>query len=98
MNAEKFSDGSRAKVAADIYVDRASGKPDRRKLSAPVVAPQLTIAQCIRRSKDPRKAAIASFSRRVCPHDSSRHTYYFEDGSFLVFDVIFMPVEDGGRG
>lgn len=58
---------------------------------------RLTIAQSIRRSSDPYAAAVASFSRRDCPHNSRHHTYYFEDGSFLTFEVSYMPVEDGCR-
>lgn len=58
---------------------------------------RLTIAQSIRRSSDPYQAAVASFSRRECPHNSHHHTYYFEDGSFLTFEVSYMPVEDGCR-
>lgn len=58
---------------------------------------RLTIAQCIRRSKDPYQAAVASFSRRECPHNAKHHTYYFEDGSYLTFEVSYLPVEDGSR-
>lgn len=55
----------------------------------------LTIAQSIRRSRDPHRAAIAAFSKRDCPHASRYHTYYFEDGSFLTFEVSYIAVEDG---
>lgn len=66
--------------------------PDRRQTT-----PRLTIAQSIRRSSDPYHAAIAAFSRRDIPHGSKHHTYYFEDESFLTFEVSYMPVEDGCR-
>ena len=59
--------------------------------------PHLTIAQSIRRSSDPYRAAVTSFSRRDVPHGSKHHVYYFEDGSFLTFEVSYMPVEDGCR-
>lgn len=57
---------------------------------------QLTIAQSIRRSSDPHQAAIASFSRQAAPSHYLR-TYYFEDGSFLSFEVSYMAVEDGSQ-
>lgn len=82
MNTQAFDDGRRI---------------DRRHQSKPVVAPQLTIAQSIRRSSDPHKAAVESNSRLDAPHDSNIRTYYFEDGSFLAFEVSYMAVEDGGR-
>jgi len=69
---------------------------DRRQNTASP-APHMNIAQCIRRSSDPYRAAVKSFTRRDCPHNSTRHVYYFEDGSFLTFEVSYMPVEDGGR-
>jgi hypothetical protein len=62
-----------------------------------MTTPRLTIAQSIRRSSDPHQAAIASFSRRECPHNANYHTYYFEDGSYLTFEVSYLPVEDGSR-
>ncbi len=70
---------------------------ERRKSSPSAVSPQLTIAQCIRRSRDPHRAAVTSFTRRDCPHGSNKHIYFFEDGSFLTFEVTYMAVEDGGR-
>jgi len=82
MNTQAFDDGRRV---------------DRRQQSKPLVAPQLTIAQSIRRSRNPHHAAITSFTRRECPHGQNIHTYYFEDGSFLAFEVSYMAVEDGGR-
>lgn len=82
MNTQPFDDGRRV---------------DRRQQSKPLVAPQLTIAQSIRRSSNPHQAAITSFTRRECPHGHNIHTYYFEDGSFLAFEVSYMAVEDGGR-
>lgn len=60
-------------------------------------APHLNIAQCIRRSSDPYHAAVTSFTRREVPHGSKHHVYYFEDGSFLTFEVSYMAVEDGSR-
>lgn len=69
---------------------------DRRQNTASP-APHLTIAQSIRRSSDPHRAAVTSFSRRDVPHNSRHHTYYFEDGSFLTFEVSYMAVEDGSR-
>lgn len=81
MNTEKFSDGKR----------------DRRQAVAVKTSPeQLTIAQSIRRSSNPHHAAITSFTRREAPNHGQR-IYYFEDGSFLTFEVSYMAVEDGGR-
>lgn len=61
----------------------------------------LTIAQSIRRSSDPYQAAIASFSRREVIHSAhgkqDRKVFYFEDDSFLTFEVVYMPIDDGGR-
>lgn len=82
MNTEKFSDGKR---------------PDRRESVATAKPPHRTIAQSIRWSSDPHHAAVTSFTRRDCPHGQNKHTYYFEDGSFLTFEVSYMAVEDGGR-
>jgi len=71
---------------------------ERRQNTCSVNDPtHLTIAQSIRRSSDPHRAAVTSFTRRDCPHNSTRHVYYFEDGSFLTFEVSYVPVEDGGR-
>ena len=71
---------------------------DRRKNTCSVNDPtHLTIAQSIRRSSDPYRAAVTSFSRRDVPHGSKHHTYYFEDGSFLTFEVSYVAVEDGCR-
>ena len=71
---------------------------DRRKNTCSVNDPtHLTIAQSIRRSSDPYRAAVTSFSRRDVPHGSKYHTYYFEDGSFLTFEVLYTVVEDGCR-
>ena len=69
---------------------------DRRQNTASPSS-HLSIAQSIRRSSDPHQAAVASFSRRDVPHNSRHHTYYFEDGSFLTFEVSYMAVEDGSR-
>lgn len=74
------------------------GVRDRRQSASEKTDPaHLTIAQSIRRSRDPHRAAITSFTRRDVPHGSNKHTYYFEDGSFLTFEVTYMAVEDGGR-
>lgn len=59
-----------------------------------MTTPRLTIAQSIRRSSDPHHAAITSFTRREIPHNGLR-IYYFEDGSFLTFEVSYTAVEDG---
>lgn len=69
---------------------------DRRQSTA-AQPPHLNIAQSIRRSSDPHHAAATSFSRRDIPHGSRHHFYYFEDGSFLTFEVSYMAVEDGCR-
>lgn len=81
MNPEVFGDGTR----------------DRRQTSTKVKAPNLTIAQSIRRSSDPHRAAITSFTRRDVPHGQNKQVFYFEDGSFLTFEISYMAVEDGGR-
>ena len=82
MSTDKFSDGKR---------------PDRRQSSPTAKPPHRTIAQSIRKSSDPHHAAVTSFTRRDCPHGQNKHTYYFEDGSFLTFEVSYTAVEDGGR-
>lgn len=47
----------------------------------------LTIAQCIQRSSNPIQASIASFvDRNVQLHEK---TYFFEDGSFIKFNVTY---------
>lgn len=81
-SVEKFSDGTRF---------------DRRQESSQLADGHLTIAQSIRRSSNPHHAAITSFNRRDCPHGQNKHVYYFEDGSFLTFEVSYMAVEDGCR-
>lgn len=73
------------------------GAGDRRQTTKAKSEPQhLTIAQSIRRSSDPHHAAVAAFTRRETPHPGLR-IYYFEDGSFLSFEVNYVAVEDGGR-
>ena len=87
MNIEPFDDGTKLMAKA----------ADRRKSKPTAVPPQLTIAQSIRRSSDPHHAAITSFTRRDCPHGQNKQTFYFEDGSFLTFEVSYTAIEDGGR-
>jgi hypothetical protein len=63
------------------------------------VIEKLTIAQSIRRSSNPYRAAINSFSRRevIRSEDSGsdKKIFYFEDDSFLSFEVTYTAVEDG---
>lgn len=94
MSTEKFND---AKPATGEWLDKIAALPDRRQSSPSVTAPQLTIAQSIRRSSDPHHAAVTSFTRRDVPPGQNKHTYYFEDGSFLTFEVTYTAIEDGGR-
>lgn len=58
-----------------------------------------TIAQSIRRSSDPYRAAITAFIRReVIRSDdgqSDKKIFHFEDGSFLTFMVSYDAIEDG---
>ena len=58
-----------------------------------------TIAQSIRRSSDPYRASITSFSRReVIRSEDGRcdkKIFFFEDGSFLAFEVTYSAIEDG---
>lgn len=58
-----------------------------------------TMAQSIRRSSDPYRAAITSFIRReVIRSDdgqSDKKIFHFEDGSFLTFMVSYSAIEDG---
>jgi hypothetical protein len=69
---------------------------DRRKNTASAAEPgQLTIAQSIRRSSDPHHAAVTSFSRQEVMRGHGKHVYYFEDRSFLIFEVAYTAVEDG---
>ena len=72
-------------------------RTERRQSKSTAIPPQLTIAQSIRRSSDPHHAAITSFTRRDCPHGQNKQTFYFEDGSFLTFEVSYTAIEDGGR-
>lgn len=86
MTNKPFSDGSR----------------DRRQSASEKSDPKhLTIAQSIRRSSDPYRAVMASFSRRteIRRGDDAceKQIFYFEDGSFLTFEVSYLAVEDGGR-
>lgn len=53
----------------------------------------LTIAQCIRRSSDPYRAAVASFTRREVGDKLKR--FFFEDRSFLAFEVTYTAIEEG---
>lgn len=57
----------------------------------------MTIAQSIRRSSDPHHAAVTSFSRQEVLRGQGRHVYYFEDGSFLMFEVTYTAIDDGRR-
>jgi hypothetical protein len=59
------------------------------------IAPRLTIAQSIRRSTDPHRAAITAFSRQEILRGQNIHVYHFEDESFLSFAVTYAAVEDG---
>lgn len=58
-----------------------------------------TIAQSIRRSSDPYRAAITAFIRReVIRSDdgqADKKIFHFEDGSFLTFMVSYDAIEDG---
>jgi len=58
-----------------------------------------TIAQSIRRSSDPYRAAITAFIRReIIRSDdgqSDKKIFHFEDGSFLTFMVSYDAIEDG---
>lgn len=65
---------------------------ERRKASA-----NMTIAQCIRRSSDPYRASIESFTSRDASSDK-RKVLYFEDGSFLCFEITYTAVDDGMFG
>lgn len=58
-------------------------------------AARLTIAQSIRRSTDPHRAAITAFSRQEILRGQNIHVYHFEDESFLSFAVTYSAVEDG---
>lgn len=55
----------------------------------------LSIAQCVRRSTDPYRAAVASFTRRQV--SEKQKTFYFEDGSFLTFEITYTAVGDGNE-
>lgn len=64
-----------------------------------IQTPRLTIAQSIRRSSDPYRAAITAFIRReVIRSDdgqSDKKIFHFEDGSYLTFMVSYDAIEDG---
>lgn len=64
------------------------------------IVPALTIAQSIRRSSDPYRAAITSFTSRdiIRSEDGQKDKkiFHFEDASFLTFEVSYLAVEDGG--
>ena len=61
----------------------------------------MTIAQDIRKSTNPYQSAIGQFVYRDVIHtidgEADQKIFYFEDESYLVFEVIYMPVEDGTR-
>ena len=95
MITEKFVNCSRVTTATGEFLEETANLPDRRQSKPSQQYP--TIAQCIRRSSDPYRASIASFSRRDCPHGQNKQTFYFEDGSFLTFAVTYTAIEDGGR-
>lgn len=78
--------------------ERFNSASNDRRQSIPVKTDpgHLTIAQSIRRSKDPHRAAITSFSRQEVLRGQNKHVYYFEDRSFLTFEVTYTAVEDGG--
>lgn len=60
---------------------------------------RLTIAQSIRRSSNPYLAAVTSNVLREVQnsqgHLHDKKIFYFEDKSFLVFEVAYSAVEDG---
>lgn len=70
--------------------------------SEPTEAVKLTIAQSIRRSSNPYLAAVtANVLREVKNSEGHLHdkkVFYFEDKSFLVFEVAYTAVEDGTDG
>ncbi|MDH0640964.1 hypothetical protein N5D52_28985 [Pseudomonas sp. GD03860] len=53
----------------------------------------LTIAQSIKRSSDPYRAAVASFTRREVGDGFKR--FFFEDRSVLNFKVTHTATEEG---
>lgn len=71
---------------------------DDGKRRALTIKPR-TIAQSIRRSSDPYRAAITAFIRReVIRSDdgqSDKKIFHFEDGLFLTFMVSYAAIEDG---
>lgn len=48
-----------------------------------------TIAQSIAMSANPHQNAITAFSRQEILRCQNRHIYYFEDYSFLEFEVSY---------
>lgn len=81
MKIEPFDDGSRLMARA-----------------APKVAPQ-TRAQQIRTSSNPYLNAVAKNVLRDKigseDHLHDKKIFYFDDGSFLTFEVSYMAIEDG---
>lgn len=59
----------------------------------------LTEAQSVRRSSNPYLAAVASHVYRTGVdsegHLNDKKIFYFEDGSFVTFEVAYAAVEDG---
>jgi len=55
----------------------------------------LTIAESIKRSSDPHHAAVVAFSRQEYTPNSGSKTYFFEDGSYLVFAITYTAAETG---
>ena len=86
-----------AKTLDEYLIKPDAVQPERRRNTKSATGSQLTIAQSIRRSSDPHHAAVTSFSRQEVLRGQNKHVYYFEDRSFLVFDVIYTAVEDGGE-
>lgn len=71
----------------------------RKVESSSTEVEKLTIAQSIRRSSNPYLAAVtANVLREVKNpegHLGDKKIFYFEDKSFLVFEVAYTAAEDG---
>lgn len=82
-----------------IKTDKPKTLDSFLRKSEPNETAKLTIAQSIRRSSNPYLAAVtANVLREVKNSEGHLHdkkVFYFEDKSFLVFEVAYTAVEDG---
>jgi hypothetical protein len=52
-----------------------------------------TIAQMVRARPDPYEAAISCFAHRNVDREAHRVTFWFDDGSSLIFQITYSPID-----